>query len=470
MTLESRDQRYLAEQVGEFVARTEFGDVPDKVLQRARHLVLDAVGIAFASTAFPFAGVARDALAAFGGGDHVVFGMADRLTARDAAVLNGILIHGLDFDDTHLPAVAHVTSVVLPAALSAAVASNASTRDLLLGYVLGVEVMARVGMGAAGGLHDVGFHPTAVAGGFGAAVAAGKIMGLDAGGLATAQGIVGSQAAGLMEFLEDGSWTKRFHPGWAAASGLTAASFARAGWSGPPGVYEGRFGLYATHVPSRDARPAAVSEDLGVSWELLRTAVKPFPVCHFLHAFADAALILRNEHALRAEDIAGIRCAIHPVPRKVVCEPAGAKQAPRDEYDAKFSLPFAVAASLVRGRLTLDELEADARSDTRIRELARKVQVDDDPDSAFPSAYSGFVEIALTDGRVVRHREQYNRGHEQRPLTDEEIDRKFRGTIGRVADRETADRVRRAVLALGDSRPASGFAEACGGPVVTGGA
>ncbi|UMP00067.1 MmgE/PrpD family protein [Amycolatopsis sp. EV170708-02-1] len=462
MTIESQRGESLAGRVGEFVARTGFGDIPDEVLVRARHLILDAVGIAFASTTFPFADVARDALTSFESGEHVVLGMKDRLSARDAALLNGILIHGLDFDDTHLPAVAHVTAAVLPAALSTAVASNATTRDLLLAYVLGVEVMARVGMGGAGGLHDVGFHPTAVAGAFGAAVAAGKVMGLDATGLAAAQGIAGSQAAGLMEFLEDGAWTKRFHPGWAAASGLTAASFARAGWTGPPAVYEGRFGLYNTHLATRVTRPDAVVEGLGSSWELLRTAVKPFPVCHFNHAFADAALILRERHAVRAEDIAEIRCAIHPVPRKVVCEPVEAKWAPRDEYDAKFSLPFAIAASLVRGRFTLDELESDARADSRIRELSRKVVVRDDPESAFPAAYSGFVEIELLDGQVFSHREQYNRGHEERPLSDDEIVRKFRGTIGRVADSEEADRVRRAVLELPVDRPAAEFAEACG--------
>jgi 2-methylcitrate dehydratase PrpD len=461
MTIDTPAGKFLAGHVAEFVANTDIRDIPDEVLERARHLVLDAVGIAFASTAFPFSRVARDALTAFGTGDHPVFGMPDLLPARDAAVLNGVLIHGLDFDDTHIPSVAHVTSAVLPAAVSAAITAGATTRELLLSYILGVEVMARVGMGGAGALHDVGFHPTAVAGAFGATVAAGKIAKLNTRELAAAQGVVGSFSAGLMEFLEDGAWTKRLHPGWAAASGLTAASFARAGWSGPPAVYEGRFGLYNTHLAGRDTRPGAVTEDLGVTWELLRTAVKPFPVCHFNHAFADAALILRTEHTLRAHDIAEIRCAIHPVTRKVVCEPAEAKWAPRDEYDAKFSLPFVVAASLVRGRFTLAELEDDALTDPQILDLARKVRVVDDAESAFPNAYSGFVEIELTDGQVVRHREQVNRGHEDRPLTNAEIVAKFRSTIGRVANGDTALRVEKAVLGLDDDRPATDFAEAC---------
>jgi 2-methylcitrate dehydratase PrpD len=461
--LESPTRTALAGRVAEFAAALDPADVPDEVLERARHLVLDAVGLAYASTAYRFSGVARDALATFGGGDHPVLGMPDRLSPRDAAVLNGVLVHGMDFDDTHIPAVTHVSAAALPAALSAATVAGASTRDMLLAYVLGVEVSARVGLGGAGGFHDVGFHPTAVAGAFGAAVAAGRLTGLDADGLVAAQGVVGSMSAGLLEFLEDGSWTKRLHPGWAAMCGLTAAAFARAGWTGPAAVYEGRFGLYATHLAGRPNRPEAVGEDLGTRWELMRTAVKPYPICHFNHAFADAALLLRDEHGIVAADVRAIRCAIHPVPGKVVCQPPENKWVPRDEYDAKFSLPFAVSAALARGRFTLAELEDEALADPGILALARKVEVVDDHEGLFPDAYSGRVEIELADGRVVAHREQVNRGHDQRPLTNAEIVEKFEGTIGRVADAATAERVRVAVLSLGDDRPASEFAEACRG-------
>lgn len=452
----------LAGRVGDFAAATRYDDVPAEVLERARHLVLDAVGLAFASTAYRFAGVARDALGRLGRGDHPVLGMPDRLEARDAAVLNGVLVHGMDFDDTHIPAVTHVSAAALPAAISATTTAGGTTRDLLLAYVLGVEVSARVGLGGAGGFHDVGFHPTAVAGAFGAAVAAGKAAGLDAAALTAAQGVAGSMSSGLLEFLEDGSWTKRLHPGWAAMAGLTAASFAGVGWTGPAAVYEGRFGLYATHLPGR-AHPEAVGDGLGTRWELLRTAVKPYPVCHFIHAFADAALALRAEHGLEPADIATIRCAIHPVPGKVVCEPPQNKWEPRDEYDAKFSLPFVVSAALTRGRFTLAELEDEALGDRAILDLARRVEVRPDDEGAFPRAYSGAVEIELTDGRRVAHREQVNRGHDERPLTNAEIVEKFQETIGRVAGDATATRVREAVLGLGDDTPARDFAEACRG-------
>lgn len=452
----------LSIDVADVVRRTGISDVPPPVLERARHLILDAVGIAFASSGFGFADVAARAATSFGPGEQPVLGRAERLGLRDAATLNGILVHGLDFDDTHSRAVAHVSSAVLPAALASALDAGCTTNEFLLSYVLGVEVMARVGSAARGQLHDVGFHPTAIAGAFGATVAAGKNYGLTAGQLANAQGIAGSFSAGLMEFLQDGAWTKRLHPGWAASSGITAALYARAGWSGPPAVFEGRFGLFATHLQQRtDVRPDIVTDGLGSEWELPATAVKPYPVCHFNHAFIDAALELRRQHALRPEDVASITCAIHSVPRKVVCEPTEAKWAPRDDYDAKFSLPFVVAAALVRGRVGLAELEDDALTDPEILATARKVRVVDDPDSAFPEAYSGLVEIETVDGTTVSHREQINRGHSRRPLDADAVIAKFRQNVGRVADDAVIDRVQQAVLGIGDDRPVAEFADAC---------
>jgi 2-methylcitrate dehydratase PrpD len=294
-------------------------------------------------------------------------------------------------------------------------------------------------------------------------VTAAKLWGLDAAGITAAQGIVGSMSAGLLEFLEDGSWTKRLHPGWAASSGMTAAAFAEQDWRGPAAVYEGRFGLYATHLQQRDSDPSAVADGLGERWELMRTAVKPYPICHFIHAFADATLALRSEHGVRAEDVRSIRCAIHPVPGKVVCEPPANKWAPRDEYDAKFSLPYVVATVLRRGRFGLAELDDDALGDPATLELTRKVDVVEDHEGAFPRAYSGYVELELHDGTRLTRREQVNRGHDERPLTNADIDAKFAETIGTAADPATADRVRAAVLGLGDDTPAIDFAEACRG-------
>jgi hypothetical protein len=268
-------------------------------------------------------------------------------------------------------------------------------------------------------------------------------------------------AGGLLEFLADGSWTKRLHPGWAAMCGLTAASFAGVGWSGPPAVYEGRFGLYNTHLGGRETNPAAVGDGLGQTWELMRTAVKPYPICHFIHAFADAVLDLRAEHGLRPEDIAAIRCAIHPVPGKVVCQPAEAKWAPRDEYDAKFSLPFVVSAALSRGRFTLAELAGGARrpGDPGAGPQGRGARR---PGQRLPPRLlrRGRDRAARRAGAgAARAGQPGARG--PAALSNADIVAKFEQSMARVADGPAARRVLESVLALGDDRPAAGFAESC---------
>ncbi|MEV4602097.1 MmgE/PrpD family protein [Amycolatopsis sp. NPDC049253] len=445
----------LARTVGAFATHVRLGDLPPDVVDRARHLILDAVGVALAAGEHEFAGRARRALARLGSGDQPVLGLPDRLAPREAAILNAVLIHGLDFDDTHSGAITHVSATALPTALAAAVQHGRSAEDLLLAYILAVEISARVGKVARGGFHAVGFHPTGVAGAFGSAVAAAKLSGLDAAGISAAQEIVGSMASGILEFLEEGAWTKRLHPGWAANSALTAAAFAAENWPGPPLVYEGRYGLYATHLQNREWDATELVQDLGTRWELLDTAVKPFPSCHFTHGFADAVLALRAEAGFGAADVAGIRCFIHPTPGAAVCDPIDRKRAPQDDYDAKFSLPFVAAACVSRGRLTLAEFTEEALADQEILGLAQLVEIGDDPESRHPHAYSAAVEIELHDGRKLFRREAVHRGHAERPLSDEDIRAKFTGNAG-----PRAEAVLPLVLSLGEHGDARAFAEA----------
>ncbi|MCW2943722.1 MAG: 2-methylcitrate dehydratase [Actinoallomurus sp.] len=449
----------VAERIGEFAAGLRLDDVPEAVLERARHLALDSVGVAFAAAGQEFAQRARRAVALLGTGEQPVFALPDRLAPREAAMLNATLIHGLDFDDTHIESITHVSASALPVSIAAAIQHQRSASDLLLSYVLGIEISARVGKAAHGGFHATGFHPTGLAGAFGSAVAAGKLAGLSGEGITTVQQVVGSMASGILEFLQDGAWTKRLHPGWAANSALTAAAFAQAGWSGPRKVYEGRFGLYATHLPGREWDADEVTAGLGQRWELLATAVKPFPSCHFTHGFADAILALRDKEGFNPADVERVRCLIHPTAAAAVCDPIERKRRPRDDYDAKFSLPFVAAACIVRGRLTLAEFADDALTDPEILRLAQLVDIADDPDSRFPDAYSAAVEIALKDGRRLEWREDVNRGHPERPLSHEDIRAKFVGTAGQTADAATVERVMEAVLRLGGEGTASEFAE-----------
>ena len=445
----------IAEELARFMTGLSLDAIPAPVVSRAKYLMLDAVGIAFASGRFDFAERSLAAMRGLaGGGDGAVIGFAERLPWRDAALMNGILVHGLDFDDTHLGGVIHPTASLLPTVLAVAARDGASGAAALAAYIGGVEAAARLGAVAKGGFHQVGFHPTGLIGAFAAALAAGKLMGLDAAALATAQGIALSTASGSLEFLEDGAWNKRLHPGWAAVAGITAAGLAKGGFVGARRAYEGRFGLYASHLQQRfvPADLALATAGLGADWELMKVAVKPFPACHFTHACADAAIALARTPGFDLAAVGEIRALVPQEVVATVCEPAANKRRPANAYDAQFSIPYVVASALRHGRFSLAELGTAAIADEATLALAERVRYEIDPRSGFPEFYSGEVAITLRDGRQLRRREQENRGAATRPLSAADIRAKFTDNMQAAGAATRAEAVAELVLGL-DTAP-----------------
>lgn len=441
-------QTSLSGRIGEHAAAFSIRDIPEEVRTRGMHLMLDAVGIAFASTTYDFSRVTLNALRELSAGaaDVPVIGMGVGLSARDAAVMNALLMHGLDYDDTHPRGVVHPSTSVLPTVLSQGSMLRSSGASMLAAYVLGVEVITRLASAAGGAFHQVGFHPTGLIGAFGCAVAAGHLQGLDAGQQTHAQGIVLSMASGSLEFLQDGAWTKRIHPGWAAQAGITAATLARHGFVGPREAYEGRFGLYKSHLGQDFPADQLVQEvaSLGETWELLNVAVKPIPACHFTHACIDAAAALS-----RQVDVKALRRIVAKVPAgvmKTVCEPVEAKKAPDNGYEAQFSIPYAVARALRFGGFDLKALDREAYTDAETVALARKVECVADPDADFPRYFSGEVELELADGSRLSHRESVNRGAGTRPIGNADILVKYRENTAGILEPARADQIIEALL------------------------
>ena len=438
----------LSEELARFALGLSYEQIPAAVVARAKHLILDSVGIALASTKYPFAAVSLAAMEELGSGTSPVIGIGRRLGLRDAVLMNGILVHGLDFDDTHSRGVIHGTSSSFPCALALTDRNDNDGKALLVAYVAAMEVATRLGAVAKGGFHQVGFHPTGLIGAFGCTLAAARILGLDAGQATMAQGITLSMASGSLEFLEDGSWTKRMHPGWAGVVGITAATLAKHGFVGPRGAYDGRFGLYASHLGKyfEHADFDLATENLGRSWQINEVAVKPIPACHFTHAAADAAAMLRKEHCLAANDIRRVRVRVPQEVVKTVCEPVANKRNPANSYDAQFSIPYIVATALTKGRFTLVELEDDALNDEAVLDLASRVDYEIDQGSTFPRHYTGEVVVETADGRTLRHRERVNRGCADRPLSNDEVVAKFFDNADRAIPRRTAERICDGVL------------------------
>lgn len=433
-----------------FATNTRSTDVPATVRERALHHMLDAAGIAVATTRYDHAHRVLTAMRGLcGEGTVPVFGFPARLSPRDAAIINGYLCHGLDFDDTHVAGIIHPTASILPAVLSAAALTGASGKAMVTAFVIGVETAARIASVGKSGFHQVGFHPTGLIGVFGCALAAGRLMGLNEKQLCMAQGIALSLASGNLEFVEDGAWNKRLHPGWAAQAGITAAALAREGFVGTTNPYDGRFGLYNAFLGNyREAADLTLATaGLGETWELLQTAIKPFPACHFTHACIDAALILRRQ-GLNIESVRSIEARVPAGVFKVICEPEANKLKPANSYDAQFSVQWLIAAALVRGKFGLAELEPSEIIDPEIVALTARVTYAEYLDSPFPKAYSGEVVVTLNDGRTISHREHVNRGAAERPLTNEEIVNKARQNIRTTCDGDTASRMEEAMLGL----------------------
>ena len=433
----------VARRLARFVRQLRLDDLPLPVVAQAQLLALDTLGSCLASSTMDFGHAVLDSAEALGGGaESSLVGRPARVAAANAVLANGTLAHGLDFDDTREDAIVHTGCVAVPTALACAEAANATGARALEALVVGVEVMCRIGLVVPGRFHARHFHPTSLTSGFAAAAAAGKLAGLDESALVHAFGICGSQAGGIIEYLGDGSWTKRLHPGWGAHAGVVAVRLAGAGFTGPERVLEGEHGFYAAFAGGHDAvRLQAEIESLGRTWEILNLTYKPYPAGSIAHPYMDCAARLRDTHAIVPETIAEIRCrtAAGPVPR--LWEPLAAKHRPANGYSAKFSLPYLLATILVRGTAGLADFTDDAVRDERILAVAGRVGYDLDPTIDYPRQFVGHVRIRLHDGRVLEEHQDHPRGGPDFPLAPRDLEVKFRGNAALALSADAIDRV-----------------------------
>lgn len=443
-----------AQRLASFTSSLTIGAIPDEVQEAAKLHLLDTLGTGLAAHGLDVADYARAAVVEPGvSGPATTVGVDGGLPAADAALANGTICHALDFDDTHSGAVAHVSVAVVPAALAVAEEQGSSGTDLLVALTAGNEVVIRLGMVAGAGFHARGFHPTAVCGVFGAAAAASKLRGLDAAATTNAIGIAGSMASGLLEFLSDGSATKRLHPGWAAHAGIIASRLAAHGATGPATVLEGRFGLYAAYLNRTDVDLGPSLDDLGERWETPSIAFKPYPACHYIHASLDALRELHEAEPIPPEDVVEIVALTTEAGVSLVLEPLAAKHRPRSEYESKFSLPYSLASLLVRGGVDVSTYTDEAITDPAVLDLAARVRYEVQEYETFPKAFPGGVRVRLRDGTVREAQLPYQRGGPDNPMTGDEVVDKFRTNAALALCTESVSRIESAVLGLEGEQP-----------------
>ena len=438
----------LSEQLARFVDELDYDSIPARLRDKARLHLLDSVGVALAASRFEFAERALAGLRRFGAGEFDVIGMRGKLGLRDAILMNGILVHGIEFDDTSSEGRIHPSATCAPCALGVGAQAHASGKALLTAYIAGLECAIRIGAAGKGGFSPAGFNASGVVGGFGAVMVAGKLFGLDAAQLASAQGIVYSTAAGSRESVASDAWTKRFDPAWAGVGGVTAVMLAAEGYQGPRAPYEGKFGFYRVYLRHAVAAAdiAAVGSGLGDAWRFENLSLKALPSCYFNHPLINATVALVTQHDVAPSAIRSIRVLLPQAGFNTVCEPRALKLTPTDISAAQFSAYYNVASAAVRRRLTLDDLQPAALRDPQVLALASSIGYANDADSSFPRHYTGAVEIELTDGRRLSAREDVNKGSAEAPLSQTEVERKFMDNALTALARPRAEALRDALL------------------------
>jgi 2-methylcitrate dehydratase PrpD len=397
--------------------------LPAAVLERASQLLLDCVGLCVAARRMDYV-QALVASCADAPGRCTAIGHPGRLDPYSAALINGTAIHGEDFDDTFEGGIVHSGAVVVPAVLAACEQHGRDGRAMRAGMVAGLETMCRLSLVAPKRIHTAGFHPTSVLGHIAATAGAGVALGLDARQLASAFGIASSFAGGVIEYLADGSWTKRMHPGWAAQAGLRAAAMARHGYFGPQTAFEGVHGLFNGFAHSRDLAFTELVDGWDDRWHCADIAFKPYACGTMAQPYIDCALRLAAR-GVRHEDVVDIDCETAEGYVHRLWDPLPLKQRPPNAYAAKFSLPYIIATAWVKRDAGLGAFTDDAVHDAAVLALAAKVRYTVDPANPYPKVITGHLGVRLRDGSRIDERQPYLRGGVNAPLTQADLEAKF---------------------------------------------
>ena len=408
----------ISEKLADAIAAA--GEPPREIVEK---LLVDVAGLCVAARNTDYL---RAALASWeAAGKCTAIGHARALDSAGAAFVNGTAAHGEDFDDTFEGGPIHAGAVIVPAVLAICERERISGKNALKGIAVGLELTCRASLVAPKLIHKAGFHPTAVLGAMGAAAACATALGSSKTHFVNALGIAGSMAAGIIEYLAEGTWTKRMHPGWAAQSGIRAADLARQGFVGPRTVFEGEHGLYHGFARTTAGAWDRLLEGFGRHWVTETIAFKLYPCGTMTHPYIDCARRLASK--VKLEEIEEVVCEAAEGTLHRLWEPLAAKQRPPNAYAGKFSQPYCIAAGFVLGNAGLDAFTDERVADPRLRSLAAKVRYVVDPDNPYPNEYTGHVRVKLKGGAVVEERQPHIRGGRHEPLSRADVEEKFRG-------------------------------------------
>lgn len=396
--------------------------IPDSVRAKLQQVTIDAYGLMIAARREPYVTAIVDSI--LDRGDSHAFGHSGGFTALDACLINGTAIHGEDFDDTFEGTPVHVSSIIVPVMLALGQRSSMTQESWLRAMAVGSELICRLALVAPTAVHRQGFHPTAVLGAFGAALSASVAMQLTVAQTANALGIVGSMASGIIEYLAEGTWTKRMHPGWAASAGIRAAAMAKQGFQGPRTVFEGTHGVFKAFAVAEIARDFSHLETFADTWICHDLAFKPYACGTMTQPFVDCAI--EASRNIPIDQVSRITAHVGEGTVHRLWEPLEEKRNPSTPYGAKFSVPYCIAVGWLDQKAGLSAFtEARLKRDD-IQQLTSRIDYVINPDDPYPADYVGCIEVSLIDGSTQTFTQPCLRGGKRQPMSSEEIHAKCR--------------------------------------------
>jgi 2-methylcitrate dehydratase PrpD len=445
----------VTQELAKYCSELKFKQLPEEVVDKAKYFFLDFIGVASrgslqdsSRTMYQFV---RELGHARQGG--VIIGTKERAPFFYAALANGTSSHAIEMDDVNNEASLHPGVVVFPSALATGEMTHATGRRFIEGVVAGYEVMIRLGkaLGPENSYRQ-GFHPTGTCGTFGSCMTSAKLNGLNEEKMMNAMGIAGSQAAGSMEYLAQGAWTKRFHAGWAAHNGMIAAQLAKKGFKGPTSIIEGRDGFL--HAYSKGADPGKVLDGMGSGFQILQTSVKPHACCRYMQPPIDGVLKIVKENDLQPDQVEKVKLGLLRAGFPLIGDPIEKKYRPQSIVDAQFSMPFGAAVAILYRKAGLGEFHLSKIKSEAVRQMMRKVEcfIDPDLDKTFPKQWCSTAEILTRDGKSYFTKTEYSKGDPENPLSWEEMIEKFGDLSRRFWTRDRRSRIVEAIKELDEIR------------------
>ncbi len=408
----------VTRRLAEVVSNTRYPELPEQVKIDARRSVLDWFGSALAGSLERPARTVRSVALRLGCSEEATIFNGGRASAAVAALANGVASHILELDDVHKGSTLHAAAPIIPAALAVAEREHASGESFLLAVIIGYEAALRIGE-AVNPSHYRYWHPTGTAATFGAAVAAGSLLGLSADEMLMALGTAGTQAAGLWEFNADGAMSKHLHPGKAAFNGVLSADLARAGFTGASRILEGERGFFNATSQNWDA--TRITDRLGEHWKITENCYKLHSCCGHTHTAIDMAL------EIKCGRVRDIHIETYAAGYEIVKE-----MNPLTPYQAQFSIAYCVAAALVDGAVGLAQFTPERLHDPKIRPLLACTRVTVSPDltAKYPRAWPVRLTVTLDDGAVIEKASDFPRGNPENPVETSVLERKMTDLLG----------------------------------------